>query len=196
MASIGFFLNVLSFYFDTISPTIFQLFYDFQIIRFVKPSKIPFFLPLNFFIRLKMPTIQPSLEVWEQIIVAGGQVRRIRCMRKRFKTQLMLFFLCNVQCLRWCIVIMKKDFFLFQMGPFLPDFVNQLIQLCSIVCHNFPSRLLHFQTLWCTFTRFNPLFWPFTWFRSISGVSMFPPWWDCLISIGKASKLKTIMNGK
>ena len=33
--------------------------------------------------------------------------------------------------------------------------------------HNFPSRLLRFRTLWCTFTRFNPFFWPFTWFRSI-----------------------------
>ena len=27
--------------------------------------------------------------------------------------------------------------------------------------------MLRFRTLWCTFTRFNPLFWPFTWFRSI-----------------------------
>ena len=33
--------------------------------------------------------------------------------------------------------------------------------------HNFTSRLLRFRTLWCSFTRFNPLFWPFTWFRSI-----------------------------
>ena len=33
--------------------------------------------------------------------------------------------------------------------------------------HNFPSRLLRFRKLWCTFTRFNLLFWPFTWFRSI-----------------------------
>ena len=42
------------------------------IIRFVKPSKIPFCFPLNFFVRLKTPTTQPSLKVWEQIIVAGG----------------------------------------------------------------------------------------------------------------------------
>ena len=33
--------------------------------------------------------------------------------------------------------------------------------------HNFPSRLLRFRTLWCTFIRFNPLFLPFTWFRTI-----------------------------
>ena len=33
--------------------------------------------------------------------------------------------------------------------------------------HNFPRRLLRFRTLWCTFIRFNPLFWPFMWFRSI-----------------------------
>ena len=33
--------------------------------------------------------------------------------------------------------------------------------------HNFPSQLLRFWTLWCTYTRFNPLFWPFTWFQSI-----------------------------
>ena len=33
--------------------------------------------------------------------------------------------------------------------------------------HNFPSRLLRFWTIWYTFTRFNPLFSSFTWFRSI-----------------------------
>ena len=33
--------------------------------------------------------------------------------------------------------------------------------------YNFPSWLLCFRTLWCTFTRFNPLFWPFMLFRSI-----------------------------
>ena len=48
-----------------------QLFYACQIIRFVKPSKIPFCFSFNFFVRFKTPTIQPSLEVWEQIIVAG-----------------------------------------------------------------------------------------------------------------------------
>ena len=35
------------------------------------------------------------------------------------------------------------------------------------ISHNFPTWLLRFRTLWYTFTRFNPLFWPFTWFRSI-----------------------------
>ena len=30
-----------------------------------------FGFPVIFFVRLKTPTIQPSLEVWEQIIVAG-----------------------------------------------------------------------------------------------------------------------------
>ena len=34
--------------------------------------------------------------------------------------------------------------------------------------HNFPGWLLRFRTLWYTFTRFNPLFWLFTWFRSIA----------------------------
>ena len=33
--------------------------------------------------------------------------------------------------------------------------------------HNFPSRLMRFRTFWCTSTRFNLLFWSFTWFRSI-----------------------------
>ena len=33
--------------------------------------------------------------------------------------------------------------------------------------HNFPSRLLRFRTLWCTFTRFKPLFWRLVWFQSI-----------------------------
>ena len=32
--------------------------------------------------------------------------------------------------------------------------------------HNLPSRLFCFRSLWCTFTRFNPLFWPFTLFWS------------------------------
>ena len=186
------FLNVLSLQPDATIPTIFQLFYAFQIIRFVKPSKIPFCFPFNFLVRLKTPTTQPSLEVWKQIIVAEGQVWRIRWMRKRFETEFMLLCLCNVRCVRWCIVIMKKDFFLLQIWPFLPDFVNQLIQYCIIICssnlpsflkvvdedysmcipkntsHNFPSQLLRCRTLWCIFTRFNPLFWPFTWFQSIA----------------------------
>ena len=52
----------------------FQLFYAFQIIGFVKPSKISFCFPFNFSVRLKTPTTQASLEVWKQIQVAGGQV--------------------------------------------------------------------------------------------------------------------------
>ena len=42
------------------SPTICQLFYAFQIIRFVKLSKIPFWFPFNLFIRLKTPTTDIS----------------------------------------------------------------------------------------------------------------------------------------
>ena len=33
-----------------------------------------FCFPFNFFVWLKTPTTEPSLDVWEQIIVAGGQV--------------------------------------------------------------------------------------------------------------------------
>ena len=33
--------------------------------------------------------------------------------------------------------------------------------------HNFPSRLLCFWALCCTFTRFKPLFFPLTWFQRI-----------------------------
>ena len=54
-------------------------------------------------------------------------------MRKRFETQFMLFCLCNVRCVRWCIVITKKDFFLLQIWPFLPDFINLSIQFRSEV---------------------------------------------------------------
>ena len=109
------FLNVLPFQLSKTSPAIFQLFYAFQIIRFVKPSKTLFYFPFNSFVRLKTLNTQPSLEVWEQIIVAGGQVWRIRQMRKRCKTQFILFCLCNVRCVRWCILIMKKNFFLLLM---------------------------------------------------------------------------------
>ena len=111
----------------------FQLFYDFRIIRFVKPSKIPSFFPLNFFVRLKTPTTQPSLEVWEKIIDTGGWVWRIRWMRKQLETEFLLFCLCNVRFVRWWIVIMKKDFFLLQMCPFFSWF-RQSID--SIMHHN------------------------------------------------------------
>ena len=77
-------VTLLSFQLVTTSPTIFQLFYAFQIIRFSKPSKIPFCFPFHF----------------------------------------MLFCLCNVRLVRWCIVIMKKDSTHLQILPFLPDFVN------------------------------------------------------------------------
>ena len=96
---------------DIMNPAIFQLFYAFQMIRFVKPSKIPFCFPINFSFRLKTPTTQLFLEVWEQIIVAVGQIWRIPWMRKRFDFQFMLFYQFSVRCMRWWIVIMKKDFF-------------------------------------------------------------------------------------
>ena len=32
---------------------------------------------------------------------------------------------------------------------------------------NFARRLLRFRTVWCTFTRFNPLLWTFRWFQII-----------------------------
>ena len=82
----------------------------------------------NIRIGLKTPTTQSSLEVWEQIIVSGGHVRRIWWMRNRLETQFMPFCLCNIGCVRWCIVIMIKDFFLLKMWPFLPNFVNQWIE--------------------------------------------------------------------
>ena len=113
-------------------------------------------------------------------------------MRKRFGTQFILFCLCNVRCVIWCIVITTQELFLFQMWSFLPNFVNLSIQQCSIICssnrpsffkvvdeyysmcipkdtsHSFPNRLFRFRTLWCTFTRFNPQFSPlFTLFRGI-----------------------------
>ena len=50
----------------------------------------------------------------------------------------------------------KKTFFFFKCGHFFPKNTS----------HNFPSRLMRFRTLWCTFTRFNPLFWAFTWLQS------------------------------
>ena len=106
------FLNVLSFILDTTSPTILCAF---QIIRFVKPSEVPFCFLFNFFVRLKTPTTQSSLKVLEQIIGAGSQVWRIRWMRKRLETYFMLFCLCNVRFVRWCVVIIKKDFFLFRI---------------------------------------------------------------------------------
>ena len=45
--------------------------WGFTVIRFVKPSKIPFCFPLNFFVRLKTPTTQSSLEGWKQIVAVG-----------------------------------------------------------------------------------------------------------------------------
>ena len=198
---------------------IFQHIYAFQIIRFVKPFKTLFCLPFNFLVRLKTPTTQPFLEIWEQIIVAGGQIWKIR-MRNRFKTQFMLFCLCNVRCVRWCIVIMKKGLFsssnvavsswfrqpidpimqynMLQYNSKFQEFETALIlkiqktqpnleywsssnhpsflkvvdedySMCipKNTSYNFPCRLLRFRTLWRTFTRLNPLFWPLTWLRSI-----------------------------
>ena len=67
----------------------------------------------------------------------------------------------------------EKGFFFFKYGRF---FLNSSTNLsnnaypCAFqnnTSHNFLSGLLRFQTLWCAFFRFNPLFWPFAWFRSI-----------------------------
>ena len=76
----------------------------------------------------------------------------------------MLFCLCNVRCVKWYIVIMKKDFFFSKCGRF---FLISSSNRSNNASHNFSSQLLCFRRLWCTFTRFNPLFWPFTWFRRI-----------------------------
>ena len=53
--------------------------------------------------------------------------------------------------------------------PFFLEVLDEDYFICipkntSYIC---PSRLLHFRTIWCTFTRLNPLLWPFTWFGSI-----------------------------
>ena len=168
------FFGINRFYFSMYFQLIFQLFYAFQIIRFVKPSKIPFCFPFNFFVRLKTFTTHPSLEVWEKMIVAGGQVWRIRQWSQNVgaggphhrSRQLMAsssldchrldewgrhneleasmvgaasshvlgsleyggcgsdsktnscFFACAMFGVKWCIIIMNKDFFFFKCGHF------------------------------------------------------------------------------
>ena len=118
------FLNVFSFQLDTTSPTICQLFHAFQIIRFVKPSKIPFCFTFNLFVRLKTPTTQPFLGVWG--LWRPGLENTMDS--DSIRNPIHAFLPCNVRCVIWCIAIIKKDFFLLQMLPFLPDFVNQSIQ--------------------------------------------------------------------
>ena len=78
-AKLYLFLNIVAFEGDTLGIAIFQYFDALFVVRNVQGFEIRLGFRDDFFIRSEwISSLEPPLEVWEQIIVAGGQVWRIQ----------------------------------------------------------------------------------------------------------------------
>jgi len=77
-AKLYLFLNIVAFEGDTLGIAIFQHFDALSVVRNVQAFEIRLGFRDDFLIRCESLSLEPPLEVWEQIIVAGGQVWRIQ----------------------------------------------------------------------------------------------------------------------
>jgi len=80
-----YFLNIVAFEGATLGIAIFQHFDALSVVRNVQAFEIRLGFR-DFLIRCESLFLEPSLEVWEQIIVAGGQVWRIRWVSNQFES--------------------------------------------------------------------------------------------------------------
>jgi len=85
-AKLYLFLNIVAFEGDTLGIAIFQHFDAFSVVRNVQVFEICLGFRDDFLIRYESLSLEPLLEVWEQIIVAGGQVWRIRWVSNQFES--------------------------------------------------------------------------------------------------------------
>jgi len=85
-AKLYLFLNIVAFKGDTLGIAIFQHFDALSVVRNVQAFEIRLGFRDDFLIRYESLSLEPLLEVWEQIIVAGGQVWRIRWVSNQFES--------------------------------------------------------------------------------------------------------------
>jgi len=79
-------LNIVAFEGDTLGIAIFQHFDALSVVRNVQAFEIRLDFRDDFLIQCASLSLEPPLEVWEQIIVTGSQVWRIRWMRNQFES--------------------------------------------------------------------------------------------------------------
>ena len=85
-AKLYLFLNIITFEGDTLGIVIFQHFDGLSVVRNVQAFEIRLGFRDDFLIRCESLSLEPSLEVWEQIIVAEGQVWKIRWVSNQFES--------------------------------------------------------------------------------------------------------------
>jgi len=85
-AKLYLFFNIDAFENDTLGIVIFQHFDALSIVRKVQAFEILLGFRDDFLIRCESLSLEPTLEVWEQIIVAGGQVWRIQWVSNQFES--------------------------------------------------------------------------------------------------------------
>ena len=84
-AKLYLFLNI-AFEGDTLDIAIFQHFDALSVVRNVQAFEIRLDFRDDFLIRCESLSLEPPLEVWKQIIVAGDQVWRIRWVSNQFES--------------------------------------------------------------------------------------------------------------
>ena len=85
-AKLYLFLNIVAFEGDTLGIAIFQHFDALSVVRNIQAFEIRLDFRDDFLIRSESLSLEPPLEVWEQIIVARGQVWRIRWVSNQFES--------------------------------------------------------------------------------------------------------------
>ena len=85
-AKLYLFLNIIAFEGDTLGIAIFQHFDALSVVRNVQAFEICLGFHDDFLIQCESLSLEPPLEVWEQIIVAEGQVWRIRWVSNQFES--------------------------------------------------------------------------------------------------------------
>ena len=88
-AKLYLFLNIVAFEGDTLGIAIFQHFDALSVVRNVQAFhsfEIRLGFRDDFLIQSESLSLEPPLEVWEQIIVTGGQVWRIQWVSNQFES--------------------------------------------------------------------------------------------------------------
>jgi len=85
-AKLYLFLNIVAFEDATLGIAIFQHFDVLSVVRNIQAFEIRLGFRDDFLIQYESLSLEPPLEVWEQIIVAGGQVWRIRWVSNQFES--------------------------------------------------------------------------------------------------------------
>jgi len=85
-AKLYLFLNIVAFESDTLDIAVFQHFDALSVVRNVQAFEIHLGFRDDFLIRCESLSLELPLEIWKQIIVARGQVWKIRWVSNQFES--------------------------------------------------------------------------------------------------------------